>query len=83
MTSNVGARIITDHQNNSLGFSSEKEKENSFEDRMNAACAFLLYFECRNIIENGLNRIGEVFGFDTAVFIGAVFEISHFEQIRN
>ena len=32
MTSNVGARIITDHQNNSLGFSSEKEKENSFEE---------------------------------------------------
>ena len=32
MTSNVGARIITDHQNSSLGFSSEKEKENSFEE---------------------------------------------------
>jgi len=27
MTSNVGARIITDHQNSSLGFSSEKERK--------------------------------------------------------
>lgn len=32
MTSNVGARLITTHQNNSLGFSSAEEKENSFEE---------------------------------------------------
>ena len=31
MTSNVGARLITDKQNNSLGFSTEEEKEKSFE----------------------------------------------------
>ena len=31
MTSNVGARLITDKQNNSLGFSTEEEKEESFE----------------------------------------------------
>lgn len=31
MTSNVGARLITDKQNNALGFSTEEEKEKSFE----------------------------------------------------
>ncbi|MGN0462315.1 MAG: ATP-dependent Clp protease ATP-binding subunit, partial [Ruminococcus sp.] len=31
MTSNVGARLITDKQNNSLGFYTEEEKEKSFE----------------------------------------------------
>ena len=31
MTSNVGARLSTDKQNNSLGFSTEEEKEKSFE----------------------------------------------------
>jgi ATP-dependent Clp protease ATP-binding subunit ClpC len=60
MTSNVGARLITDHQQSTLGFSAEEEKRND-----NTNIKELVMSELKNVFRpEFLNRVDDIIVFN-------------------